>query len=416
MALRELQAEDLWNIIVGSTVLATGGGGIAPSRELFEHFTRSTFESGLKPAMVDAEDLADDEMVYRRTGAGGMVRREDKEKWLINPGLEARWRPDSGFDQRKWIKERLRELEYLYPIPAWSSRPDETWSADVAERRLQELIGKPPAAYIASEVGPNLLQKFLKAAQEGKPLVDADTAGYRAVPENSLCSLAVHEAPITPVVLATPWGDLIVYEKVLNWQRLEDLNRQIAVSCGGEVHGWMAHEGRVIKSAAVAGSLSKARAIGEALKQASESQRDPVQAVAEAAGGHILFRGTVRAQVNEDKGGFIWGDIYLEGIDRFQGQFFRIWYKNENHMSWLDNRPFVMSPDLITVVDGKSGVGLSNFAVKEWQWGREVAVLGIPCAPVWRSEMGLRIFHPWRWGFALEYVPIEQRLAEFGLA
>jgi DUF917 family protein len=336
------------------------------------------------------------------------VRREEKETWLSSPGWGARSRP--GYDQTAWINARLDELDYLYPLSSWSERPGPGWR-EMAEDRLRQALGREATAYMPFEIGPRVYQTVLDAASKGKPAVDADGAGYRAVPEVSLSPLNVTEARIGPVVLATGWGDLMLIEKVLNWQRLEDISRHVAVASGGGVSGMMAFSGETIRAGAVAGTISKAQSVGRAIRAARDAGRDPVAAAAEAAGGYVLFRGRVLAQLNEEKGAFIWGDERLEGTGDFAGHSFRIWYKNENHMSWLDGRPYVMSPDAVTVLDAETGQGLSNFAGGDWFWGREVGVIGVPCAPIWRTERGLRIFHPWRWGFACDYRPIEEVVA-----
>lgn len=404
MATRTLDATDLWDISVGGGALATGGGGVGPTRGQFDAVVGPQLARGDQPQLVDPADLPDDALVYMSAGVGGGVRREEKERWLANPGWGARSRP--GYDQSAWINARLDELEELYPSCSWSERPGPEWRG-IAEDRLRAAVGRDSVAYMPFEIGPRVYTTVLDAASKGKPTVDADLAGYRAVPEVSMASLNVHEAPIGPVVLATAWGDLLVLEKVLNWQRLEDLSRQVAVSCGGGVGGMMAFPGRVVRTGAVAGTISKALHVGRAIREAGTSGRDPVAAAAEAAGGHVLFRGRVLAQLNEDKGSFIWGDERLEGTGAYAGHTFRIWYKNENHMSWLDGRPYVMSPDLVTVLDAETGHGLSNFAPGDWTYGRDVGVIGVPCAPVWRTERGLRIFHPARWGFACDYRPID---------
>lgn len=404
MATRALDATDLWDMSVGGSALATGGGGVGPTRDQFDAVVGPLLAQGLQPRLIDPTDLPDDELVYMSAGVGGGVRREEKERWLANPGWGARSQP--GFDQTAWINARLDELEYLCPSCAWSERPGPEWRS-IAEERLRHAVGRESFAYVPFEIGPRVYTTILDAASKGKPTVDADLAGYRAVPEVSLASLNVHEARIGPVVLATAWGDLLMLEKVLNWQRLEDLSRHVAVSSGGGVAGMMAFPGEVIRTGAVAGTILKALHVGRAIREANTAGRDPVAAAAEAAGGYVLFRGRVLAQLNEDRGAFIWGDERLEGTEEFAGHTFRIWYKNENHMSWLDGRPYAMSPDLITVVDAQTGQGLSNFAVSDWYWGRAVGVIGVPCAPIWRTERGLRIFHPWRWGFACDYRPIE---------
>jgi len=405
MATHTLNVTDLWDISVGGGALATGGGGVGPTREQFDASVGPALATGITPVLVDPADLGDDELVYIAVGVGGGVRREEKEIWLSGPGWGARSRP--GYDQSAWINARLDDLDYLYPSCSWSERPGFEWR-NKAEDRLQAALGRGADAYMPFEIGPRVYATVLDAAAKGKPAVDADAAGYRAVPEVSLASLNVHEARIGPVALATGWGDVLMIEKVLNWQRLEDLSRHIAVSCGGGVSGVTSFSGDVIRDGAVAGTISKAMHVGRAIREATEAGNDPVAAAATAAGGYVLFRGRVLAQLNEEKGAFIWGDERLEGTGEFAGHSFRIWYKNENHMSWLDGRPYVMSPDLVTVVDAQTGQGLSNFAGNDWQWGREVGVVGVPCAPIWRTERGLRIFHPWRWGFACDYRPIEE--------
>lgn len=405
MELRPVGVDDLWDMVLGGGALATGGGGVGPTREEFDAQVGPALESGLRPALVQASEVPRDGLVYMGVGVGGGVRREEKEVWLANPGWAARSR--AGFDHPSWIRARLRENEWLYPSCTWSEPPDAD-PLGLAERRLEEMVGSASVADIPFEIGPRVYATLLRSAGRGRPVVDADTAGYRAVPEVSLSSLNVAEVPITPAVLATAWGDLLVLEKVLNWQRYEDLARHVAVSCGGGVSGMAAFRGDAIDGGAVHGSISKAIEVGRAIREAVDAGRDAGEAAARAAGGRVLFRGKVLAQLNEDKGAFIWGDERLEGTGDFAGHTFRVWYKNENHMTWLDGRPYVMSPDLVTVLDAATGRGLSNFAAGDWTWGREVAVLGVPCAPVWRTERGARIFNPLRWGFACEYTSIDR--------
>ncbi|MGI8553493.1 MAG: DUF917 domain-containing protein [Dehalococcoidia bacterium] len=405
MAKRVLTETDLWDIVLGGSALATGGGGTGPTRAQFESVVRPALARGLQPALIDAADVPEDALVYMAAGVGGGVRREEKEHNLANPGWEARWSP--GYDQNTWIQHQLDELDELYPTSSWSERPDGNFRSR-AEQRLQELVGKESYGYMPFEIGPNVYSTLLDAAAKGKPVVDCDTAGYRAVPEVSLCSFNIHEVAPGPVTLATAWGDIMVIEKVLNWQRLEDISRHVAVSCGGGVGGMAAIPGGVVARTAVIGTISKAMQVGRAMREAIDRGVDPVSAGADAAGGRVLFRGRVLVRLNEDKGAFIWGDERLEGSGEFADHTFKIWYKNENHMSWLDGRPYVMSPDLVTVVDAQSGYGLSNFSLTDWAWGREVGVIGVPCDPVWHTERGVRIFHPARWGFACDYTPFEE--------
>src|SRR4051812_42503707 len=109
MATRLLDAIDLWDMAVGGAALATGGGGVGPTREQFDSVVGPALQRGARPALVDAADVPDNELVYIGAGVGGGVRREEKERWLANPGWEARWRP--GFDPAAWIQSQLDELD-----------------------------------------------------------------------------------------------------------------------------------------------------------------------------------------------------------------------------------------------------------------------------------------------------------------
>lgn len=405
-----LTKEDLWDLVVGGSAIATGGGGVGPTREQFDAYVDPILAQGVEPALIDPADLPDDATVYMGVGAGGGVTRADRERYL-SPGMLAWWRRD--IDPVHWVRDRLREYDYLYPLGDWASPPDADWEQTV-NRRMAELCGAPADAYLAFEIGPNVFRQILAAALVGKPQVDADTAGYRAVPEVSLCSFNIHGVPAQPVLFSSAWGDIIVLERVISWQRMEDINRHLAIVSGGGVRGTMAFDGATVREKTFGGTVSKALAIGRAIRAARERGDDVADAAAHAAGGRVLFRGTVLARLNEDHTAFIWGTERIIGTGADAGKTLKIWYKNENHMTWIGDRPFVMSPDLVTVLDAETGYGLSNFDANAWEYGRAVAVLGVPCHPLWRSERGLRIFHPWRWGFACDYVALEDAVTRAG--
>jgi hypothetical protein len=103
----------------------------------------------------------------------------------------------------------------------------------------------------------------------------------------------------------------------------------------------------------------------------------------------------------------MWGEHRYDGAGNFSGKKFRIWYKNENQISWLDEKPYATSPDLLCVVDAKTGKGLSNWG-DDFAKNREVAVIGFRADDIWRSPEGLKIFNPGHFGFDIPYKPIER--------
>lgn len=408
MAAEILGKEDMWDMVIGGSVISTGGGGTGPTRERFDEFVDPLLEQGVQPMLLDPEEIEDDATIYFGIGAGGGVRRVDRERYLL-PVVNDAWRAD--IDRQQWIRDQWRDIDRLYPIGSWADFE----SGDARDRtaaRLAELCGSEADAILPFEIGPNSFRQMLTAAQSGLPLVDADVAGCRAVPEISLSSLNIHDVPAEPVVMATAWGDLLVLEKSPSWQRTEDIGRHLAVVSGGGCSGLMALDGETVRTKTFNHSVSRARSIGQAVRASRERGEDAVEAAAKAAGGHVIFRGTVVARLNEDDTAFIWGTERIAGTGKWEGQTLKVWYKNENHMTWINDRPFVMSPDIVTVVDAETSYGLSNFDGAAWDYGREVAVIGVPCHPLWRSERGLRIFHPVRWGFACDYTPIEEAIAQ----
>lgn len=123
--------------------------------------------------------------------------------------------------------------------------------------------------------------------------------------------------------------------------------------------------------------------------------------------GWTIFLGVVRQKPWENRDGYMLGEIRLEGREAFAGRRLRIWFKNENHVAWLDDRPHVTSPDLIMVLDRRTGEPFTNTDLPE---GHEVGVLAAPAHSLLRSSAALAVLGPAAFGFPVPYVPVEERL------
>jgi len=162
--------------------------------------------------------------------------------------------------------------------------------------------------------------------------------------------------------------------------------------------------GLEMKEIVVRDTLTKSLELGRTIRQARERGEDPVLASLEFSGGWLLFEGEVFKKEWEDREGYMFGTTYIEGKGEFRGHTFRVWFKNENHVSWLDDEPFVTSPDLVVIVDRKSGEGITNTLLDA---GQEVAVIGVKGLEAFRSEKGLAGAGPRYFGFDIDYIPIE---------
>jgi DUF917 family protein len=150
--------------------------------------------------------------------------------------------------------------------------------------------------------------------------------------------------------------------------------------------------------------------VGKAVLKAREEGEDPVAAVVESSGGYKIFEGKVGGFTNERKGAFVYGNAWVEGTGDYSGKTFRLYYKNENQVSWIDEEPYITCPDPFTVLDKATALGMSNFRTDWWTPGKDVAVTAMKACEHWRTERGLRIYNPKHFGFDIKYVPIEEQL------
>ncbi len=392
MATKVLSKEDLWNMVLGGAALATGGGGAAPSYENFSKIVDASIEQGAEFKLVEPKSIPKDEYIFVSAGVGGGLQREMVEKYM-----------------RRYtsVQDWIKEMDRVFPLPSWAEIPGDDWMNKPYERMV-ELVGAEPYGYMPFEVGPNNYREFIRAGALGISVVDADNAGYRAVPEVSLATLNVNNAPIAPAVVCTSWGDLMVFEKFLSWQRAEDLIRHVAITSGGGCMGMLSFTEDWIKKGTVPGTLSLSMKVGKAIRDARDKGKDAIEAITKAAGGYLLFEGEVAAYTNEGRGSFTWGNSWTKGTGDYLGHTMKIWFKNENQVSWIDDEPHVTCPDPFTVVDRETGEGLSNFRAPSWSQGRSVAVWGMKSASPWRTERGLKIYNPKHFGFDIPYRPIEE--------
>ena len=80
---------------------------------------------------------------------------------------------------------------------------------------------------------------------------------------------------------------------------------------------------------------------------------------------------------NPTRDGYTYGDTVIAGTGAYAGHTLRIWYQNENIISWLDGEFFVTVPDLICVFDLDNNLPqLNPFA----RVGEHVAVTALPAA------------------------------------
>jgi DUF917 family protein len=264
---------------------------------------------------------------------------------------------------------------------------------------VRERFGRPVAAVMAGEIGGgNGVVPVALAAELDLPLVDADGMG-RAFPEGPQVSMHVAGLSPAPVFLADEHGSLVTIDPV-DGDWYERIVRSVVVAFGGQAFGAdFVMTASVARDAVVHGTVSLALRLGRALHDGG------LPALVSASGGFELASGTVVDVQRRTTGGFARGTVTLRDET---GEPVVVHVQNENLLVERGGAALAMVPDLIAMLDDATGLAVPTERVR---FGQRLTVLGISCAPVWRSERGLAIAGPGAFAYEHAYVPVE-RLAD----
>ncbi|MDI6894714.1 MAG: DUF917 domain-containing protein [Bacillota bacterium] len=320
---------------------------------------------------------------------------------------------------------------------------------------LKQYLGREVYATMPIEAGGvNSMIPVASAARLGIPLVDADGMG-RAFPELQMVTFHLGGITATPMAMTDEKGNLIILSTVTNlWT--EHLARSATVVMGGSAMiAIYPLTGAQAREWAIRGIVTRTEEIGKTLRlwgrrpgsvrsQAAALRRDlppvvatmpggvageecaggastgrragpgevpegdVVQAVLALTAGYLLFRGKVVDVARRTVGGFARGEAVLEGLDEFRGQSMRIHFQNENLIALRDGEVRATVPDLITVLDAETARPITTEGLR---YGYRAVVVGMPCDSRWRTPRGLETVGPRYFGYDVDYIPIEQRMA-----
>jgi len=364
---------DIQDFVRGCTFMGTGGGG-DPKQGVA--WLKAAREEGKEIGWVDRAEIEDD-------------------VWTVCPFLMGSIAPLSPE-----AKQRMKHLGLT----------KEAYKSIQAEsvRLLEDYMGVKIGAIVAIELGgSNTPGALAAAARLGIPAVDGDYTG-RAIPEIPQTTPYLGGLSLWPISSVDKYGNLCVIKESTGYEMAERLGKFLAAaSFGLAAQAGFLFKGSEMKRVVIPGTLSKCLSIGRSIREAREAGKDPVREIVEELGGWLLIEGVVSKKEWEDKEGYYWGKHTVTGDGDFKGKRLEIWFKNENHVSWLNEKPYVTSPDMLIVVDQKTGEPYANSAIAE---GQRVAVIGLRAVEQFRSSKGLAILGPGHFGFDIQYTPIEKQV------
>lgn len=109
----------------------------------------------------------------------------------------------------------------------------------------------------------------------------------------------------------------------------------------------------------------------------------------------------------------MFGHFDMSGLGEFRGHRFRVWFQNENMISWLDGRPYVTCPDILSCIDLSTGLSPTNDAIKP---GDRLGIIGLKAVEGYRQPEALKVLSPTFFGFDIPYRPIEELIGGGSLA
>jgi len=369
---------DIADFVNGLTFMGTGGGGGSPGPAI--ELMRVDREANGPFQIVDVDELPPDAWTVAVAGLGGRP-------------------PEQGPSA-----EELRQLGLIEPRYARF----ELLAAAVQE--LEKYAGVRVQAIVPGELGSgNTPAPMIVGRRLGIPTVDGDYAG-RAIPEIGQTVPDVLGRTTWPFSFVDRWGNVVIVKEATSPAMIDRIGRMLCMAGYGGVSfaGFLAPAGEV-RDMFVRDTLSRSLQIGRAGRLARNSGRNVAEAMSAAAGGWVLFTGTVDRSERDDREAYMfsYGTHVIEGTGDHTGHTLRVWYKNEHHLSWIDGQPYVSSPDCLAIVDLDQSEALPNGAV---QSGQHVALIGWPANAAHRTDRGIEVLGPRHFGFDIDFVPIEERV------
>ena len=356
--MRMLDEALLEDVVVGSTVLGSGGGGDPYIGKLLARDAIRRF--GPVP-LYSLDELAPDARIASIAAFGA-------------PGV---------------LVEKL-------PRPA---------DAVMALEALEAHLGYSFSHLVPIEAGGlNSVMPVPVAAQRGLPMVDADGMG-RAWPTIDLVTPALYGARATPLALADEHANIFVLEsRSSEWA--EKICRAATVASGCiTLLALYPMSGQEAKKWLVDAPLARAAHLGHLVRTTRPRAAIAGRIVADG-GGVLLFEGNVTRVDRRTERGWTMGTATVSGTGGDSGRSLQLLFQNEYLVALRDNGdPPVSTPDLIMTLGLETG---EPIPAEEIRYGFRVAVIGLPCDGRWRTEEGLRRSGPQRFGYDFDYVPVEE--------
>lgn len=362
--------EDIEDFLTGCAFFGTGGGGDVNSGRsaLVEALGK-----GHKLTLMDPKEIQDDDFFCTVFFVGSIAPRIPKVLDEMKKG---------GFKDRKYSPTEML--------------------INAVENLEKYMRKKVKGLFVVELGGSNSACCMAAAYHKGISVIDGDCAG-RAVPEMGHGLPAIHGKSFLPVAFVDAWGNTTITTFASNYSAMERIGKMISEASYGEVaEAACLMSGKDIKGSLVPYTLSQCFEVGHIIRAARKKGENPCEAGAKAAKGYFIGKGKIVKKETEDKEGYYWGTYNVEGMDNLKSKNYKIWFKNENHVIWENDKPMATSPDMIILLRWKDGEPLTNTNLCE---GEEIGMIIVPAREQFLSDNAIAALGPRHFGFDFDYKP-----------
>ncbi|MGP4021044.1 DUF917 domain-containing protein [Saccharopolyspora sp. 5N708] len=262
---------------------------------------------------------------------------------------------------------------------------------------IERWTGRVADAVISIEVGGlNGVLPLVAAGQLGLAGVDADLSG-RGVPRLDQLSVAAAGSGLAPAVLAEPGGQVLVLAEGTPAEVERSARAFLASSGGWAVLALAPIPAGQLPDCAILDTVSAALSLGR--RALAVGERPGAEELAAATGGQVLGLGRV-VEVSRRPGprehgrtGFARGSVTVR--DHRTRSLLRLEMENEYLLAMRDGEPVASTPDVLAVLDRRTGVPIPCDVVRQ---GVEVTVLRLPAAEFWTDPRRLPVLEPRAFG------------------
>lgn len=332
----QLDKEQIVDILYGATFFGGGGGG---SLKTGLNMLEQVPEEKLFIELVSVDDMDDDGFAAMSAGLGSPLAIEEQ-------GL--------GDEAVYVVQGMMQEAE--------------------ASGNTVKYI------YSGEQGGFNTMVPLYSAMMLGMPVLDTDGNG-RAVPELNTGLLPIYGIPISPLVLASKPGDIIVGRTSDPFDSVtaEKIARQMSIAFDMSIgfSTWLMDKEQVVTAIAL-GQLSLTQKVGHIFRDDSIPADGIVTALEEYLTIREFARGTITEIDIDEEGGF---DIGLTIITTDSGEVFTIDFKNENLIIRnATGEALLVVPEIISLIDLDNKMPLPNTNIEV---GQHVSLVGVRANERW---------------------------------